>query len=56
MNEAAMLTLIQFHGPTLAVCVALGAATAWWMFRDDRRKRINEARDKARAEQGESKP
>lgn len=34
-----MLALIQFHGPTLAVCVALGAATSWWMFRDDRRKR-----------------
>lgn len=33
-----MLALIQFHGPTLAVCVSLGAATAWWMFRADRAK------------------
>jgi hypothetical protein len=34
-----MLALIQFHGLTLAVCVALGAATSWWVFRGDRAKR-----------------
>jgi hypothetical protein len=39
MNEASMFSLIQFYGPTLAVCVGLGAATAWWMFRDDGRRR-----------------
>lgn len=32
-----MFTLIQHLGITLAVCVAIGAATAWWMFRGDRR-------------------
>ena len=31
-----MFLLIQHHGITLAVCVALGAATAWWMFRAGR--------------------
>lgn len=30
-----MLALIQFNGPLLAVCVVLGAATSWWMFRGD---------------------
>lgn len=42
-----MLALIQFNGPILAVCVALGAATSWWMFRGDRRKR---------RKKGETKP
>ncbi len=31
-----MIELIMFHGATLAVCVALGVATSWWMFRGDR--------------------
>lgn len=31
-----MIELIMHHGATLAVCVALGVATAWWMFRGDR--------------------
>ncbi len=34
-----MIALIQHHGITLAICVAIGAATAWWMFRGDRRNR-----------------
>jgi len=32
-----MLALIQHNAATLSICVALGAATAWWMFRGDRR-------------------
>lgn len=31
-----MIELIIHHGATLAVCVALGVATSWWMFRGDR--------------------
>lgn len=31
-----MFTLIQHLGITLAVCVAIGAATSWWMFGRDR--------------------
>lgn len=33
-----MLELIMHHGATLAVCIALGVGTAWWMFRGDRAK------------------
>jgi len=51
-----MLSLIQFYGPTLAVCVALGAATAWWMFGGDRRKRKAGKTDKGEREKGEPKP
>lgn len=32
-----MLTLAQFHLPLLALCFAIGLATAWWMFRHRRR-------------------
>ena len=30
-----MLALIQYNGVMLAICVALGLATGWWMFRGD---------------------
>jgi len=32
-----MIALIQHYGATLAVCFAIGVATAWWMFRGERR-------------------
>ena len=31
-----MIDLILHHSATLAVCIALGVGTAWWMFRGDR--------------------
>lgn len=34
-----MLALIQHYAVTLSICVALGAGTAWWMFRGERRDR-----------------
>jgi len=34
-----MLALIQHYGATLGVCLAIGAATAWWMFHGERRDR-----------------
>jgi hypothetical protein len=41
-----MLTLIQFNGPLLAVCVALGAATSWWVFRGERARPRNKEETK----------
>lgn len=40
-----MIDLIMFHGTTLAVCVALGVATSWWMFRGDRAARATKKDD-----------
>ena len=37
-----MFALIQHHGVTLAICVALGALTAWWMFRGEGRRKQEE--------------
>ena len=37
-----MLALIQHHAALLGICVAIGAATAWWMFRGDRGKKEGE--------------
>jgi hypothetical protein len=34
-----MVELIQHHAVTLSACVAIGAATAWWMFAGERRNR-----------------
>lgn len=31
-----MLSLMLHHAATLAACVAIGVATAWWTFRSDK--------------------
>jgi hypothetical protein len=34
-----MLALIQHYAVTLSLCVVIGAATGWWTFRGDRRRK-----------------
>lgn len=34
-----MFSLILHHALTLAICVAIGAATGWWTFRGDRQRK-----------------
>ena len=40
-----MFALIQHYGITLAICVALGAATAWWTLRGDRQPKKEEQKE-----------